>query len=409
MPQEDVIIRIRAIDEATQNITKISAALKELQQPFVDLNDGIKRTTIITQKFNDGMEKGAGKTRRFRGEWLSLMFAGMALDRVFGGLVRNQLTLFGVSEMLSQAWTVVLLPVMELIVPLLYKLLDAFMNLPPDMKMTIGVFVLLGAIFGKVLMSLGMLVLALEGIAVVFGTTFGGAIAIVGSLIAVFAGIGLIVAGVVNIVKGKLEGIGLVIMGIGAILLLFIGWWALIPIAVGAAVYFIIKKWDKVKGFFIKVFTVIKDFFKKWIIDKFKEWISSLWGWIKNLFNKIKSFITDKPKEWISSLWNWIKNIFNKIKNFIIRYNPFRGLFDIGKNIFGFGRRLFGFQGGGLVPTTGPYILHSGERVIPSGRASSVVVSPTYNVYVHDKLELERVLKANNDKLVQEIKRQIPI
>ena len=100
------------------------------------------------------------------------------------------------------------------------------------------------------------------GIATVLGTTFGGAIVEVGAFIAVIAGIIAIVVGVYDIFKGKFEGIGLVMAGVGAILLLFIGWWALIPIAVGLAVYWVIKHWETVKEWFTKFATWLGSLFK---------------------------------------------------------------------------------------------------------------------------------------------------
>ncbi len=80
--------------------------------------------------------------------------------------------------------------------------------------------------------------------------------------------------------------------------------------------------------------------------------------------------------------------------------------------------KIFGiplYQKGGIVSETGPAILHAGERVIPRnevGREGDVTtISPivTYNITVQDKFEMERLMKENNLKLVEDIKRQVNV
>ena len=73
------------------------------------------------------------------------------------------------------------------------------------------------------------------------------------------------------------------------------------------------------------------------------------------------------------------------------------------------------FQGGGWIPKTGPYMLHAGEYVNTIGKANGmgngtiINLSPIYNVYVSDKREFEMMIKNNNNKLVEDLRRMIEI
>jgi len=331
----------------------------------------LDRTTGRFIKQNKAMLKAKKAAAGFKFEWLSVMFAGMALYRVFGGLIRKQLELWGITEGYGAMLATMFIPVMETVSPVLWTLIDFFTNLDPEVQAAIGWFVALMAVFGAILAVIGSWKLAIMGIAKVFGITASAASTAILSIIAIIAGIALIVAGVVMVVKGKVEGIGLIIMGVGAILLLFIGWWALIPIAVGAAVYFIIKHWTGLKSFLQRVFSAIGKFFKKWFWDKPKEWITKMVNWVKS---KIK-FLLDLP-------------IIGKV---------FKFLTPLGV--------LGSFQSGGVVPKTGPYLLHEGETVVPAGAN----FAPSITVYasVSSDYDVRRLATELNKYWVNDFERLV--
>jgi len=74
---------------------------------------------------------------------------------------------------------------------------------------------------------------------------------------------------------------------------------------------------------------------------------------------------------------------------------------------------LLGFENGGVVPgpigTPTPIIAHGGERVIPVGGSSGreITMNVTYNVTVSDKREFESMLRENNIKLTEDVRRTI--
>jgi len=425
---EDIVIKMEVVGEEG-----LQQALKIAGLSMSQFNKHLQTNALMMTKQNVVIDKLTGKqmvlgnvlrqnmvqTRRFKMEWLSIMFAGMALQRAFGGLLKTQLQLWGVTEGFSSMMSIVMGPIMEKITPILWRLIEVFMELPYEVQLAIGAFVILAAVLGTILMVVGQVFLGLMGFKLLLegkgligifkllGTKVMALAPIIGSVIAVLAGVILIIKGIFMVVKGKFEGIGLIIMGIGAILLLFIGWWALIPIAVGAAVYLIIKHWDKVKAFFGRVWQKIKDIF----------WAS--WNWIKGMFLKytligdiIKNW--EKIKNFFKKIWEGIKYIFKNAMNFIIKgmnlwirgietmiNSAIKGLNALirlinkvpGVNIRTIGKislpKIPTFQTGGLITQTGPAFLHRGERVLPKNRAggSEIVFSPT--VYISSTINNE--------------------
>ncbi len=117
-----------------------------------------------------------------------------------------------------------------------------------------------------------------------------------------------------------------------------ITWIVLGVIALGAAVYFLIKHWDKVTAFFKKLWSGIKKIFKV------------AWDWIKGLFLKytpagliIKHW--DKISAFFSKLWNGIKKAFKVawdwIKGLLLKYTPAGLVIKHWSKIAAFFRRLW--------------------------------------------------------------------
>jgi hypothetical protein len=220
-------------------------------------------------KQNDAFLRLNKSSRRFKMEYLSLLFAGMAIERIFGGILRTQFELWGLTEGFSATLAILMIPVMETLSDILWPILQWFMDMPESMKKVFGWFVVIGFILGLVTFSVASTVLALAGLQMILGTKgiistltkFGG---IVFKVSLVLAGLGLIAYGITEIVKnwGKstnavIKGVGITLIGIGVILVAFATWWALLPLAVGAAVFLIAKYWDKLPGWLQKTFIMI--------------------------------------------------------------------------------------------------------------------------------------------------------
>jgi len=401
MGVEDIVIRMNVEGEE-----ELNQALKIAGLSMRQFNKHLQSNALLLTKNNQVIDKLSGKqlklgnvmrqgmyqARRFKMEWLSIMFAGMAMSRIFGGLVKSQLQLFGVTDMLNAAWTLVLLPIMEMITPFLYKMLDAFMNIPEGMKLAVGAFVSLATVLGILMTVVGQVFLGIMGFKLLLGAK------------------GL--SGTILALKGF-------VLGLGSTFLIVAG----IIIAVAVGIYL---AW---KTNFLNIRKNIDNFVKA-----FKQYFGGLISIVKGVLNIIKGIFTgdfETIKKGImqigKGLWNmWIggwKMVGNAIiiifKGVVkLVYNIFKALIDgivwavsKVKQFFG-GKsidfRMPSFQTGGLVTQTGPAFLHRGERVIPKGRAGGeVIFSPTVNINasINNDMDVRMLATKLNEYWVKDFER----
>jgi len=372
---DDIAIRIRVEGERELEKALQIAGLsfrqfnKHLDKNFLSLQkSGVVTDRLTGQITTQGqaVKNASMQARRFKFEWLGIMFAGMALSRVFGGLIKQQMQLFGISEGMAAMWTLVFLPIMELLSPVLWMIIDAMMNLSPEMQLIIGAGIFLAAAFGLILMVIGQVALGVNALLGLLG-----------------------VAGL----SGLLKAIGAFLAGLSAPFLIFLA----IALAVILGIYL---AW---KTNFMNIRKSIAAF-----IAAFKQFFGGLISIIKGILNIIKGIFTGDFKtvkkgiiQVFKGLWNLILGGFKMLGHGIIII--FKGVAKLVWNIFkviidailwsadkisrffggkGVSFRMPSFQTGGLVTRTGPAFLHKGERVVPKGRdtGASVVFSPTVNL-----------------------------
>ncbi len=435
METDPILIRIQALDEATQVINKVSASLKRLEvrvpemqigkgltqytkintiipqttQSLGSLNEALKEAGISQNYFSNYLRRnnmqlveGVGvldkltgkvisqgqavklatiQSRRFNFAWLSIMFAGMALNRVFGGLIRSQMQLWGVSDLMSAAWTLVMLPVMEAITPLLYKLIDAFMNLPDGVKLAIGFAVLFMGVLGMILMVGGQIMLFFMGLKLLAPALFGKLVA----------------------------GAGAFFASLGPILLI-----------IGAIILIIVAVWLAWKSNFMN----IRENIKNWIAG-IKQWFNGLLTFFKGILNIIRGIFTgnfDLVRRGIIQIFKSIgmqlMGIFKVIVNGIVIifkgglklvYNFIKVIIDgvvwiAGKVSKFFGGREFkwrmpSFQAGGVMPYTGVAYLHAGEKIIPRNETGSTEIVFSPSVTINAEISSDYDLRELADKL----------
>jgi hypothetical protein len=322
--------------------------MEQFKRNIVPMQQNANRGAILASRFREATHGMRG----FRMEMLGVMFFGMALQRFFTGLLRPALEVFSVFELISTTLRIVFLPIVAEIFPFLLGMMEFFMNLPDPVKEVIGVLTILGAVFGMLLFLIGTFTLGL-GALTMAGSTISAILGTTATVFGVLLGVMLIVKGVIDVVKGKWEGLGIAIAGLGGVLAIFIGWWALIPIAIGAAVFLVIRHWETIKSFFF-----------------------NLWEGIKSIF-------------W--NAWNWINNTVLQpmvnAMNFIL------------KPLITSLRTVGGFLGVGT-----PGIASPGPTV-GGGVGGSVVINQTINATTSNKDEMDRLIKDNNSRLVEEFKR----
>jgi len=356
------------------------------------ITKGLAKLNASVGQYEKNLSKVDRTQKRFKAEFLSIMFAGLAISRIFGGIVGEMFSMFGISELLTAFFMTSLIPALETLSGALDPILAWFLDLPEPVQTSIGWFILFVTVVGILLFIVGSAALAFSGFNILLaglGITFGGFLGILGIVGLVIVGLGLIIYGVILIFKnwgedvGKVvKGIGFVLIGLGVILFLFIGWWALIPIAVGIVIVLIGQHWDKFKGFIITLWEGIKTTFYKVFVDPILEAINL----VKQL---VEAFRKLKSGDFSGALGN---------------------LKGAGKSLFG---SLPGFAEGGTVPgpigEPRPIIAHGGETVLPTrngnGGMGEVNISQNINVTVSDRREFEAIIRENNIRLTEDIRR----
>lgn len=207
------------------------------------------------------------------------------------------------------------------------------------------------------------------------------------------------------------------------------------------------EKWETLKtwfsttlnniwNFFKNIWTTIKNWFSDHlnnVVNFFKGIWNSIHDWFSDKLNKIKTFFSDiwnSIKDTAVIVWEGIKNtikgaindIIGLINKLIDAWNSLS--FNV-PSITLAGKKFGGFNVGvpqiPKIPTlaeggiiTRPTLAMLGERgpekVTPLNKAETVInFSPTYNITVSDKADFERMIKFNNTKLVEDLRRTINI
>ena len=289
----------KGLDRAQTQLKRVGKNMNEfgqvMQMPmegFREMNKGTKQMTTTGGRFANSMRMWTHGMKGFKMEMLGVMFFGMAMQRMFMGLLNPVMEAFGVMELFRVMLLTLFLPIMEAIFPYLLRFMEWFMNLPTPVKKAIGVFVVVGAVLGTLLMVFGQLMLGIGSILVAWpmlsaimgaiGAVLVPVIAIIMGLIDIFAQWGKsvrkVVRGILVLLAG-LAGVIAVVMGAPALLV------AAIVAAVVAIIHVIVKYWDKIKEMFTEGWDAVK-----YITTKAFDWLKAKWEKAKDYVKDIFSF-----------------------------------------------------------------------------------------------------------------------
>jgi len=125
----------------------------------------LQRDTLADRKQGLGLlSREIRETGRFRFEWLGLMFAGVALQRVFGGYVKQMTDMLGITKLISTTFTILLLPVLTPFIQVFASLLGWVAGLTDEQKKWIGSLILAVTVVGALAMIIGSAALAINSI-----------------------------------------------------------------------------------------------------------------------------------------------------------------------------------------------------------------------------------------------------
>jgi len=393
--KEEIVLEVSLVDDMYAGITRIKKTMKDIGRGMNQITTtSFRKAEEGIQGINKTMVKTIPKIKKFKMEYLGVMFAGMALTRTFGGLLKAQMDLFGVSDMLSATWTMVLLPIMEVITPIIMSMLEAFMDMSDGAKMAIGIFILLAAGLGLILLIGGQLALGIGALTTMFGGLFsaGGALAGVWqTLSAVMFSFGAIIAAVAAIVIAVIVGMVLAwkenFLGMKQTVEKFVEgikqWF-------GGIVQYIKGFMKVIKGLFTGDFSLILEGMSMMLSGIFDFIVGS----IKATIYGVIAVLTGAVK----IIWNIIKAVVDGVGWVVGKVGGFfGGSGSSGKAAW----KMPSFQTGGVMPETGMAMLHKGERVLTAGetRQSSSGGSGTANITVNASVSNDYDVRRLADKL----------
>jgi hypothetical protein len=449
----ETYLRDNGISEKFKKIgSSINAFGKQagtVTETFEKTTKGMTETVKVTGKLADkdailtsATKKTSKAVQQFDSRMMTVMFSAMAVERAVNGIVKSQWDLWGISELTSAAWQITMLPVMEDVSSVAYNLLDVFMSLPEGVQKLIGMGVLFTDFGAKVVTGLAMASLAFP----TFGTALtnflsstsnklGGLSGMAGLLgKAITIGVSLKWAGdaIENLNEGNIgSAIGNMLKSGGAIYSIFgknkgAG---MAAIGIGAAIEI--------------ADTYFKDgpeAMKKSLEDNLLQvgivagasgnwWLSGAlfvtWGGIKfgdKLFGKdslLNKFFGDIPNPFLPGGTS-ANTVFDKTSP-----KPGSFLDSNGKQVTDFSTPVEkvvkqisepsnGIMDGivkpdGTVIKTAPedYIFATKNPENLAGGAGNANISVVYNVTVSDKKEFEKILRDNNIKLTEDVRRLI--
>jgi len=451
---------------------------KYAEQNFLTNIKGVGLWDNLNQRvisYGSAVKQAVLQNRRFQFGWLGIMFAGMALERAFKGIVSAQMELYGITAMTTDMWTILMAPAMDTVSTFVYDFINAIMNLPEDYSTIIGWGVLFGWVAGQILGVTGQIVLFLASMRILgLPITWSGMLAFL----------------------GKWAGWLILIVALSYII-----WKYITKLAEESKAYRMVtppgmeekeykypyeergtrqfvmdysksteeiekytKEWadyheDSVNGLVdttsrefenmkfdvtqdMNIMSkeimndmnttangITKDFDTSQIsinddIDKIisnfsggtlnmqENWGTALetnWANVTNYVDGVTKEFDAIPKniETIHTIRTYRVEENTKTPSGSISGGGGGGVFS---KVVGTIKKWLGFQYGGIMPYTGLAYLHAGERIIPAGKGGEeIILNVSYNIQVSDKREMERLLKDNNIRLVEEVKRQIAV
>jgi hypothetical protein len=160
--------------------------LKAQANAFSNVGKAVGKIGGAFKNFGNVISGAIRNLTAFRPEYLSIMFFGMALSRVFERNIQDILELTGVTKTYAVTMRLMLLPVMMPLVKAFYSLIIPIMKLPEPIRALVGGFVLLVFALGKAMFLVGTLVLGMFGL-----------LGVVGNLIATMISLSFTVIGMV--------------------------------------------------------------------------------------------------------------------------------------------------------------------------------------------------------------------
>lgn len=340
-----------ALDMEASGMVNAETAAKALMAAYEGDIMMLKRYVPDLRGLDDEVLKNMSSTEKYQ-------LAMETLEGQFGGLAEAAgKTAAGQLNILKETFGDLQEKIGERLIPILKSLIDKMMPIIENVmkwieenpKLTVIIIAATAAISGLVAV-IGLLGMALPGIIIMFTKLSAVSLPITGTILAIIVVIGLLIK---------------------------IGW-------------DLYHHWDEI----IKGFKIM-----------FEEWKTK----VMEIWNKIRDFFSD--------IWEDIKTIFDRAINWLMaKIQPFIDAFEkvksgvswLGSKVGGAWEKLFGGGQFGIpmVPRTGMYMLHRGERITPAGAGmgGGITVQILGGTYLS-----ETVAEEIGDLIIEKLKRNYRI
>ena len=437
--QQDIIINLKVLSEANKlanDFKKINEANKLYQKAGVYTNKTGERFYDISTKQRVSMNELANRTmkardalkkedaqmklatknaRKFKFEYLGIMFAGQRIASTMQSLIAPTAELFGIQEMFGLMMEDIMIPIMEPLSELFYELSEKIMNMSDKEKEAAGIAILSAYGFGKFFDIIGTGVLATSSFGLAWENIAGAGTIKPG----IDSGDILVASSLSDKLLGtlkKLAGVGLITIGISLLLSELAGegitWKAIagsIATALGAKLLGVSGLASAEIGVFTLTAIILWKYVSK-LAEESKAYNQLAPPGMQDIAYTVP-YTSTGTRQMVSNMTTGMNPAYNPNyqvptiipptateKKKIVWWNP-----------------LTWFQEGGIVPgafnTPVPIMAHAGERIIPANEVrnsqESIVLNVSYSINVSDKREMENLIRINNDKLVSDLRRMV--
>ena len=106
-----ITIITEAVDKASGRLRKVSESVRQINSQMGTQIETTRKLNERTGQFTTSTRRATSGMHQFAFEFLGVMFLGMAIQRMFAGLIKTSLEWVGVQEVMSSALGVLFLPV----------------------------------------------------------------------------------------------------------------------------------------------------------------------------------------------------------------------------------------------------------------------------------------------------------
>jgi len=179
IPIREAMMAVKGFNSSMNdiNFTTLSNEISKnfkipIQDAGVAVRDFAKKNKSMYRGLFKQTKEAVPKVKKFHGELLSVMFFGLAINRVFMGLLQPAFDLVGIFEIWTAVLQVLFLPIALAVLNLLLPLFEWMMSWSEETKLLVGQIVLLAAALGLFMITIGVVGLGILGILVLFNNVF---------------------------------------------------------------------------------------------------------------------------------------------------------------------------------------------------------------------------------------------